>query len=140
MLITAYKNENGKSRFIAYRTDDYSESFYLYGITIEGSPNDSVIVSLKLLSEIEEKKQSKTDQIFESNLICFYESKVLKKYALITTKIGGVAQGYNIIADKFGSAVPAPIGTLQYSTLQGSIDGDSIEDFIIAGSIKKNNR
>ena len=138
-LIAMYFNENQGLRMITYYSNPSSEAFILYGLTFKASTGDSVIVGTTILDRIVESRLSKDQGIFSAYSTCFYESKALKKDILITTKSGGSTQGYNISADKFGSVLSAPIGTLSYSALKGSIDGDSIEDFIIAGSIKNNN-
>ncbi|MBK9246943.1 MAG: VCBS repeat-containing protein [Ignavibacteria bacterium] len=105
-MISAYVNEEGNGRLISSRRSDFSEGFYLYGLTFETTPNDSVVVNLKVLSAIEVLKQTNDQQIFEKYVYSFYQSKVKKEYSLIihTAQVGsnpGESRGYAVEQDKF---------------------------------------
>ncbi len=138
-VVSIYQNENGEPRIIAYQNSDFAEGFYLYEITFSGSPSDSIIVGLKELDKIEEKKQTKNQWIFEPNFMSFYQSKVEKSYSLMIVRANPLlSQGYAIEQDKF-RFVKNTIGMDQNGALSGSIDGDLIEDYAYLTLVKVNN-
>ena len=134
-LINMYLNENNELRMITYINSDFSEWFKLYGLTFEGTPNDSIIVNVKSLSFIKEEKANKTPYIFEYSTTTLYNSKIDKRIAFIISKSltvepSGRPYAYLIRND---SLIFYTRNTVNGKVLTGSIDGDDKEDIIVDG-------
>lgn len=130
-----YLDDNKNLRMITYRESDFGEGFELYGLTFEGSPSDSITVSMKLLSSIKEDNTNKNQHIFEPSTATLYTSKVDKRIAFIVSKSlavepSGRSFGYLISND---SLILTTRNTTWGTVLMGSIDGDDKEDIIVDG-------
>ncbi|MBS1538591.1 MAG: VCBS repeat-containing protein, partial [Bacteroidetes bacterium] len=137
-LISAYVNEVGKARLITYKSSDFSEGFYLYGLTFEGTPNDSVIVNLKELDKIIVNKQIKNDpSIFLPSYSVLYQSKQYKEYTLIARKSKGGTKTYKIENDNLIFVDDYYFTPAYFTNMNGSIDGDDKEDYIYFGGKQK---
>ena len=142
--ICAYVNELGQGRFISYRKDDLAEGFYLYGLTFEGTPNDSIVINMKLLSSIREEKTNKNQQIFISSAYMLYNDVERKNhfFNIVEYPDGGVGKvrtrSYLIKSDSFNFIRYNAPGTNQDCAIQGSLDGDSIPDVVMGGTGTQN--
>ncbi|MBI3258245.1 MAG: T9SS type A sorting domain-containing protein [Ignavibacteriae bacterium] len=133
--IAAYVNNSGKGRFISYRSDSFSEGFYLFDLIFENSPGDSIKVSIKELSSVVENKTNKTDELFyptQSGLYSYHS-----EHTFILSAKNENTRIYSLLNDQFDLQTIKKISTGPLYFLRGSIDGDSVPD--IASVILYNN-
>ena len=143
--VGAYSNENGKPRILIYGIEAYSEGFYLYGIRT-ANKGDSTEIFLDELDKIEIQKLNKNEpQKYSVNPTLLYQ---LDKNSVPYFKIFELDEkdklilhpdGFLIEKDKFNKYRDDVPG---YSTsiIYGSIDGDSIPDFLVNETISINNQ
>ena len=136
--IAAYVTESKQGRFISYRKDSFTEGYYLYGLIFEGTPSDSIIVSLNELSFVQEKLNDKKEQIFVPSETMFYYDYERNNYffnfieGTPTINSGKLrTRAYEIKSDAFILIKYNAPGAIAYGALNGSIDGDSIPDVVL---------
>ena len=136
--VSAYINELGKPRFISFRRDNNSEGFLLFGLTFEGSPNDSVIVSLKELTSVIETKTDKNQELFFPTLSGLYSNPAIKEYTFLLAAKNQKMRIYSLINDVFVLKITENISAGPLYFLHNSIDGDTVPDIASVTLYKDN--
>ncbi len=125
--VSAYINEKGEPRLLTFYRTNVSEGFYLDALQFE-TKGDSIVVSLKQLSSIQETKADKNQQIFYPTMSGLYINKAANERTfLVSTKAGDIRM-YSTVMDKFSLQLTQKRGIGYLYLLQGSVDGDSIPD------------